>query len=118
MASSSEEGNEEGLNWISGKVVRFKSQSESRFKIPQIGWNTVVQKKESSLMNQISSGTEFYFVHSFHYVPSNQDDVLNTSEFGVEFCSAIEKKNVFGVQYHPEKSHDQGLQLFKNFVSI
>ena len=118
MASQSEEGNANGLNWIPGTVKKFSKDDHMRLKIPQIGWNSIENKKKSRLMTEIEDGSEFYFVHSFHFQPDNLEHVLNSSSYTQQFCSAVEKENIFGVQYHPEKSHDQGLQLFKNFLSI
>jgi len=118
MAEHSEEGDANGLNWIPAKVIKFKLPKDSRLKTPQIGWNTIDIRKESILMRDLSNHSEFYFVHSYHCVPSNPDHILSLSEFGISFCSAIQKDQIFGVQYHPEKSHDQGQQLFKNFTSL
>ncbi|MBU2019073.1 MAG: imidazole glycerol phosphate synthase subunit HisH [Bacteroidetes bacterium] len=118
LATSSEEGSVDGLNWISGTVEKLKLTEASRFKIPQIGWNTIKIEKLSKLMLGIKDQEEFYFVHSYKYVCENPENVLNTTNYEENFCSAIEHENIYGVQYHPEKSHDQGEQLFKNFISL
>lgn len=118
MAQSSEEGNVEGLGWFKAKVVKFKVSDTLKYKIPHMGWNEINICKPSMLMNNISDGSEFYFVHSYHIVCEEQADVLNQTEYDYRFCSAIEKENIFGVQYHPEKSHEQGEKLLKNFIQL
>lgn len=118
MAQSSEEGNVEGLGWFKAKVVKFKVTDTLKYKIPHMGWNEINICKSSMLMNNISDGSEFYFVHSYHIVCEEQADILNQTEYDYRFCSAIEKENIFGVQYHPEKSHEQGEKLLKNFIQL
>lgn len=118
MAQSSEEGISAGFGWFDAQVVKFNISNYDKYKIPHIGWNQVNIKKNSVLMKEIKDGTEFYFVHSYHFISNNQDAILNTTEYEYQFISAIEKENIFGVQYHPEKSHDAGSTLFKNFARI
>jgi imidazole glycerol-phosphate synthase subunit HisH len=117
MARTSEEGNSVGLGWMEGEVVRFKSIPSS-LKIPHMGWNTIEWTKHSRLMQDIPSGTEFYFAHSYHWKTAQQTEVLSETEYGLRFPSAVEKENIFGVQFHPEKSHDAGLQLLRNFAAL
>ncbi len=118
MAKKSEEGNVEGLGWIDADVIKFKVQNSLKFKIPHTGWNQITKVKESLLMNEISDLSEFYFVHSYHFKCNNAFDILNETEYEYKFTSAIEKGNIFGVQYHPEKSHDMGEQILRNFVNL
>lgn len=118
MANKSEEGNVDGLGWIDAEVVRFKVQNNLKYKIPHTGWNQIIKNKESLLMKDIPDLSEFYFVHSYHFIANNLFDILNESEYEYKFVSAIEKENIFGVQYHPEKSHDVGELLLKNFVNL
>ncbi len=118
MTDSSEEGDKNGLGWFDGKVVRFNVSDPLTYKIPHMGWNSISIRKNSKLMSNISENSEFYFVHAYHVVMANKADILNETTYDYTFTSAIEKENIFGVQYHPEKSHDIGLQLFKNFVSL
>lgn len=118
MAKYSEEGNSEGLGWFDAEVVRFQVSNHLTFKIPHMGWNQIHKKKESMLMRDIPELSEFYFVHSFHFKSDDETIVLNTTEYDYEFISAVEKDNIFGVQYHPEKSHDVGEQLLKNFIEL
>lgn len=118
MAKGSEEGNAEGLGWINSRVVRFKLKDHTRYKIPQIGWNTIEACKDSLLLKNIENKTEFYFLHSYHYDKVEQKDILAKTEYEYEFVSAIEKENIFGTQFHPEKSHQAGSQLLKNFIEL
>ena len=118
MTKHSEEGNVDGLGWFDAEVIKFKVQDNLKFKIPHMGWNQIQISKESSLMKNIPAATEFYFVHSYHVKANEQNDVLNETEYESTFPSAIEKNNIFGVQYHPEKSHDLGKQLLQNFIDL
>ena len=118
LAKRSEEGGGEGLGWVDAEVVKFDVTDRLKYKIPHMGWNQVAIKKDSSLMQGIAESSEFYFVHSYHVKIENIADSLNETEFDYVFTSAIEKENIFGVQYHPEKSHDVGAQLLKNFVEL
>lgn len=120
MAMTSEEGNErqKGLGWIDASVKKFRTPNSKQFKIPHMGWNNVSLVKDSDLMRNISSEDEFYFVHSFFMQPNEKEIILNETNYIDHFCSGIEKENIFGVQYHPEKSHDAGQTLLRNFISI
>jgi len=118
MADNSDEGDAAGLGWINGKVTRFQFGSEKKIKVPHMGWNTVNINKKSLLFQDISSDDEFYFVHSYHFNCDDKTDILNTTEYGYSFVSAIEKENIFGVQYHPEKSHNAGGVLLSNFIKM
>lgn len=118
MAKQSEEGNFAGFGWLDAEVVKFQVKDKLKYKVPHIGWNQIIQKKESSLMKDIPDFSEFYFLHSYYIQCYNQVDILNETEYECSFPSAIEKENIFGVQYHPEKSHDVGGQLLKNFVNL
>ena len=118
MANWSEEGDVSGLGWVDASVKKFKTLNTKKFKIPHIGWNTVQLLKKSALMHNIKPEEEFYFVHSFYIEPNDPLIALNETSYIQNFCSGIEKDNIFGVQYHPEKSHDSGQTLFKNFLSL
>lgn len=118
MASLSAEGNCEGLNWIPGKVERFQVTNAAQFKIPHNGWNTLDPIKQNSILTGISMEEAFYFVHAYHYTPIDANDVLCTSVYESSFVSCIARENIIGVQFHPEKSHDQGIQLFRNFIQL
>lgn len=118
MASFSEEGNVNGLNWIDAKVLKFVIKNQLKFKVPHTGWNQINIVKPSKLLEGIDNLSEFYFVHAYHFKCHDLSDVLCHTTYEKQFVSAIEKQNIFGVQFHPEKSHDVGLQLLKNFVQL
>ncbi len=118
MARQSEEGNVSGLGWFDAEMVRFNISDKQRYKIPHMGWNKISIKKDSLLMQNISDLSEFYFVHSYYLQANNESDILNETNYELTYPSAIERDNIFGVQYHPEKSHDAGAQLLKNFVEL
>lgn len=118
MAMHSEEGNALGLGWFDADVVKFSIKNTLTHKVPHTGWNQIVKLKESELLKGIPELSEFYFVHSYHLRCNNPIDRLNETEYEYNFTSAIEKENIFGVQFHPEKSHDVGEKLLKNFIHI
>ena len=113
---SSEEGSEPGLGWIPGKTIRFQpGQMQANQKIPNMGWLEIKIEKQSRLTEQLDE-SRFYFAHSFHVQPANDEDILITAEYGYSFTAGIEKGNLAGVQFHPEKSHRFGMQLLKNLA--
>src|SRR5687767_2773941 len=118
MAKTSEEGDTPGLGWLDAETVRFNISDTGRYKVPHMGWNQISIKKSSRLMRGVSEMSEFYFAHSYHLKINDRSDLLNETEYEIPFASAVEKDNVFGVQYHPEKSHDAGSQVLKNFVEM
>jgi glutamine amidotransferase len=118
MAKRSEEGDEEGFGWFDARVLRLNVSDKIRFKIPHMGWNTINYLKDSPLFEQISLKSEFYFVHSYHVQCYNSDDILAETIYEYPFTSAVQKGNISGVQFHPEKSHDVGEQLLRNFVNL
>ncbi len=118
MANSSEEGSVKGLGWFDAEVVKFEVEDKVNYKVPHIGWNSVAINKKSPIMNGILHEERFYFVHSYHIKMKNKQDILNETEYSYKFTSGIERENIFGVQYHPEKSHDAGNQFFKNFIAL
>lgn len=118
MAKFSEEGNTEGLGWFDAEVKRFNVSDKLKYKVPHMGWNNTVVKKDSILYNQVSEEAMFYFVHSYYFKCNNQADILTSTEYDAVFTSAIEKNNMFGTQFHPEKSHDWGKKLISNFIEL
>ena len=118
MANFSEEGNVKGLGWVEAAVKKFPTRQDKKLKVPHMGWNTVSISKESALMENIDPNDEFYFIHSFFLQPENPENILNETQYIQKFCSAIQQDNIFGVQYHPEKSHDVGQTLLNNFMSL
>lgn len=118
MAKNSEEGDVEGLGWFDADVVNFNVENKLKYKIPHIGWNNAVLRKESNLFSEVKEDAMFYFVHSYHIVCNDKSDILTTTEYEYAFTSAIQKGNIYGTQFHPEKSHDWGEQIFRNFVAV
>lgn len=118
MAGPSEEGDAEGLGWFDAEIVKFKIQDTLKYKVPHMGWNNAIIKKKSPLMNGLSDDAMFYFVHSYHIKCNNPQDVLTVTNYEYEFVSAIQKDNIYGTQFHPEKSHDDGELLIKNFLEL
>ena len=117
LADEGEEGGTtKGLGWVAGKVRKF-STDESKFKIPHVGWNDVSPQNNSKLFMNISNPV-FYFVHSFHFVPDDVSVVAAKTNYGENFVSAVEKENIFGLQFHPEKSQSAGLEIFTNFLKV
>lgn len=118
LGNSSEEGKLSGLGWIDGKTVKFQFENGSKLKIPHMGWNSVVIKKKSKLFENMPRESRFYFVHSYHLICNDKKDILAITEYGYDFTSAVERENIYGVQFHPEKSHKFGMQLLKNFIEL
>lgn len=118
MTKKSEEGNAEGLGWFDAEVIKFNVSDRIKYKVPHIGWNRTSIKKNSPLMKDVSERSEFYFLHSYHLRINNQCDLLSETDYNYIFPSAIEKDNIFAVQYHPEKSHNDGEKILKNFIEI
>ena len=117
MTKGSEEGVKQGFGWVDADTVKFKIEKESKLKVPSMGWHHAHVEKKSKLFEKMTDDPRFYFVHSYHFKLFDSDQVLTTSNFSYNFCSAFEKENVIGVQYHPEKSHKFGMQLLRNFAS-
>ena len=120
MTKCSEEGVLTGLGWIDAETVRFRFGEENKnLKIPHMGWNTIrVLKENNSLFKNIGTETKYYFVHSYHLVCNNPEDVASATFHGYEFVSSFESGNIMGVQFHPEKSHKYGKNLLMNFLRI
>lgn len=105
----------EGLNLIEGDVKKMEAKN---FPLPNIGWNEVVIKKESLLLKNINEKDSFYFVHSYEFKPNNISDIISETYYENIFASSIQRENIFGVQFHPEKSQKSGIKLLKNFFHI
>ena len=117
----SAEGPTEGLHLIGGEVLRFELEGRlqpdgSRYKVPQMGWNRVWQMAPHAMWSGVPDGSWFYFVHSFYARPSDARHSLGECDYGVRFTAAVGRDNIFATQFHPEKSADQGLSLYRNFL--
>jgi imidazole glycerol-phosphate synthase subunit HisH len=117
MTEFSEEGDVEGFGWIKGRTSKF-CFADSFLKIPHMGWNQLSFKKQSRLMQDVSTEAYYYFVHSYFVACEDPDTVLAETKYGNTFVSAFEKDHVYGCQFHPEKSHDAGLKIIENFVAL
>lgn len=117
LGKASEEGTKEGLSLVPFKSVRFTLGPE--YKIPHMGWSDIKIKKIDAMVdNMVDESNRFYFVHSYHAVCEDEADTLMTCDYGYEFTAAISHDNIYGFQFHPEKSHRYGMELFKNFIKL
>ncbi len=119
MGNRSDEGTEEGLKWIDGDILKFDEKLiQHRTKLPHMGWNDVIPVNNHSLFNGIEKDAIFYFLHSFYFKCKNPSDTIATSEYGISFSSAVNRDHIFGIQFHPEKSHHYGERLLHNFAIL
>lgn len=119
LANSSEEGVLPGLGWIDGVVRRFDDAGfHQATHLPHMGWNTVEPTHDNHLFTDVDLGTGYYFLHSYYFSCANETDTLARTDYGVPFTCAVQRGNVYGVQFHPEKSHQAGVQLLKNFAVL
>jgi imidazole glycerol-phosphate synthase subunit HisH len=121
LLDRSEEGPTDGLGLIPGEVIRFQLEGQvqpdgSRYKVPQIGWNRVMQTAEHPIWAGVPDSSYFYFVHSFYARPSDQRHSAGETEYGTRFTCALARDNIFATQFHPEKSAEHGLMLYRNFL--
>ena len=117
MFNKSEEGQKEGLKWIDGDIKKFKFE-DKKLKVPHMGWNTVSIKKNGSLFKESIKTQRYYFVHSYYAQCFDRKNIAAKTFYGFDFVSAIQKQNIYGFQFHPEKSHRYGMHLLKNFVEL
>ncbi len=119
MAKRSDEGNLAGLGWIDAEVRRFEDSRLTReTHLPHMGWNDVFPRQTKCLFRNLEKDARFYFLHSYYFVPGHERDVLAETDYNGRYASSVRSKNIFGVQFHPEKSHFWGIQLLKNFAEI
>lgn len=117
LMESSEEGEADGLALLQGTCRRFcPEQNEESIRVPHMGWNRVERVKPSKFVPSLGRDDQYYFVHSYRVVPKNAEDELATTIYGGSFCSAVERDNILGVQFHPEKSHKYGARLLSEFL--
>jgi glutamine amidotransferase len=119
MATRSDEGELPGLGWIDGDVKRFDmSGSAERTELPHMGWNDVRPVGANGLFKALDEGARFYFLHSYYFASKDDKHVLALTDYNGQFASSVGRNNIYGVQFHPEKSHLWGIQLLKNFAEL
>lgn len=119
LGDESDEGTRRGLGWIPGRVRRFDGGVPPHvLRLPHMGWNDVTPSQDSALFRQLQSNARFYFLHSYRFIPAAQQSILASAQYGGGFACAVRADNVYGVQFHPEKSHHFGAQLLQNFAEL
>ena len=119
MAARSDEGVLAGLRWIDGEVKKFDEASfTAKTRLPHMGWNDVAPRQSEGLFRGLASEARFYFLHSYYFVPGRDGDVLAETDYNGRFASSVRRGNVWGVQFHPEKSHQWGIRLLQNFAGL
>ncbi len=120
LADGSEEGDEPGFGWIPGIIRRLRPQDggAERLRVPHMGWNLVKPTGDPILLDGFEGIPRFYFDHSYHFVPNEAADISATARYGIDLVAGVRRGPIFGVQFHPEKSHRFGLAMFENFVSF
>jgi glutamine amidotransferase len=112
-----EESETKGLGWISGKVSKINNQS-GKFKLPHIGWNEIEIQKESKIFKDIKNKSHMYFVHSYEFIPNDKSVISATTDYSSKIVCSVERDNLFGTQFHPEKSDKVGLKIIDNFIKL
>ena len=112
-----EETETKGLGWTSGKISKINNQN-GKFKLPHIGWNQINILKDSKILKNVENNSHMYFVHSYEFIPKDKDVISATTEYSSNIVCSVEKENIFGTQFHPEKSDKLGLQIINNFIKI
>ena len=112
-----EETETKGLGWISGKVSKIDNQN-GKYKLPHIGWNQINIVKDSKIFRNIENNSHMYFVHSYEFIPEDKNMILATTDYSSNIVCSVEKENIFGTQFHPEKSDRLGLKIIDNFINI
>ena len=112
-----EEVETKGLSWISGKVSKIDNHN-GKYKLPHIGWNQIKILKNSKIFKDIENNSHMYFVHSYEFVPEDKNVILATTDYSSKIVCSVEKENIFGTQFHPEKSDKVGLKMIKNFIDL
>ncbi len=112
-----EETETKGLGWISGKVSKIDNQN-GKYKLPHIGWNQIKIIKESKIFKNIENNSHMYFVHSYEFIPEDKNVIYATTDYSSNIVCSVEKENLFGTQFHPEKSDKIGLQIIENFINL
>jgi glutamine amidotransferase len=112
-----EEIETKGLGWISGKVLKIDNQN-GKYKLPHIGWNQIHKVKESKMLKDIENNSHMYFVHSYEFIPEDKNVITATTDYSSNIVCSVEQENIFGTQFHPEKSDKIGLKIIENFINL
>ena len=119
MANKSDEGTLDGLGWIDANVKKFNELTiQHHTKLPHMGWNDVKPNENHPLFKGLEQESIFYFLHSFYFSCKDQKNIISTTDYGINFASSVHKENIFGIQFHPEKSHSYGEKLLENFAKL
>ena len=119
FSHKSSEGNSSGLNWFDADVKKINLQNDSKkMRLPHMGWNSIKFLKNDHLLRDIKDGEYFYFCHSYYFSCNNKKDIISETKFSQKFPSIIKKDNIYGIQFHPEKSHDNGVKILENFSKL
>lgn len=119
MSNKSDEGDMPGLGWINGVVRKFDvTKLNHKPHLPHMGWNEIKPTVQHPLFNEVDTKNGFYFLHSYYFDCESSDHILSTTDYGITYSSAIHRENVYGMQFHPEKSHSNGILLLKNYATL
>ncbi len=118
FAKNSSEGKNSGLKWINADVRKINSENQNNFRLPHMGWNSIKITNNDLLLSGLEEDEYFYFCHSYYFNCVNKKNILAETNYGHEFPCVIKNDNIYGIQFHPEKSHDSGLKILKNFALL
>lgn len=118
MTMHSEEGNVDGLQWLPARTVRFDTEKMNGLKVPHMGWSDIQVQDQNPLWQGLPQDPRFYHVHTYHFVFDESNQVSATAKYGYEFACAFQHENIYGVQFHPEKSHKYGMKILQNFFEL
>ncbi|HTC01041.1 MAG TPA: imidazole glycerol phosphate synthase subunit HisH [Ferruginibacter sp.] len=118
LTEHSEEGDVNGLGWVDAVTVKFKQDKLNGLKVPHMGWSDIAIKRGDKILSDLPAEPRFYHVHSYHFLFKESSEVIATATYGYEFACAFQKENIYGVQFHPEKSHKYGMKLLQNFSKL
>lgn len=119
LARSSDEGVLPGLGWIDGEVKKFdESTIAFKTRLPHMGWNTIKPISTNPILTGLEDGSRFYFLHSYFFLPDHPQSIISQTEYGIKYASAVNRMNIYGIQFHPEKSHANGVMVLRNFALL
>ena len=118
FAKNSSEGRNSGLKWFDADVRKINSENQNNLRLPHMGWNSIKITHNDHLLRGLEENEYFYFCHSYYFNCINQKNILAETNYGHEFPSIIKNDNIYGIQFHPEKSHDSGLKILRNFAQL